>query len=197
MPKLILSGMAIVSLFLSSGCVSSTLDTRQLRAVGENRPAAQATGDSRQLAGSQGVASSGDGPIDLTRVAQQGGASAAGPANATAADQTNAPKEGEGASDEAGSVLDPVERQKAIAEMRAKAAAGSGEKTKIGLLPEPSEDPIDATKQKKLKAELELDAKRSSARTTDAELEAKQRSIEALKRKAKTHFDDTLKRIEN
>ncbi len=197
MGRLILRGMAGVSLLVASGCVSSTLDSNQFRAVGENRPAAQAANDSAQLTGTENLPSGGEGPIDLTKAAQSGAVKEKASGGTAATEQTEKSNEGDGNPEEASSVLDPVERAKAIAEMRAKAANGSGEKTRIGLLPEPSDDPIDATKQKKLKAELELDAKRAGATTTDAELEAKKKSIEALRRKAKTHFEDTLKRIEN
>lgn len=178
--------MALVLVFLS-GCVSSTLDSRALRPVGANDVSAQKSATSLQAVEQQQSGNSA-GPIDLAGSNTR----ADTPASTTVSENDKAVD-----AENSASPLDPAARERAIAEMREKAQNSSGQKTRFGLLPEASSDPMDTTKQQRLKSELGSSAKDAQATTTDEELAAKRRSIEAMRRKARTHFQDTLKRIEN
>ena len=171
---------------IATGCVSSTLDSKQFRPVGGST---ESTGsDNFDREPTQEIAQSPTGPVNLANPASESAA--------IAADKTLKTGNGETGSGQ-NSVLNPVEREKAIAEMRAKAANGSGVKTRIGLLPESSSDPMDAGKQKRLAAELEKSIEEAEKSATDEELEAKKNSIEAMRRKAGSHYDNALKRIED
>ncbi|MEM9279963.1 MAG: hypothetical protein AAGA76_15460 [Pseudomonadota bacterium] len=93
---------------------------------------------------------------------------------------------------------DPAQRDQAVAEIREKAAqSGSGELTNAFVDQDGPNEPLTASEQAQLINELEQSAQRNSGSVTDAELEAKQRSIRELQQKARTHYDSAVNNIQN
>ncbi len=89
---------------------------------------------------------------------------------------------------------DPRAREEAVSQMRAKAAAGSGQKTKIGPIPQTAAPALSQADQERLKQELSRTA--ATDVVSDDELEQKRRSIAEMRRKAGTHYRETLEKIE-
>ena len=93
---------------------------------------------------------------------------------------------------------DPVQRQQAINEIRAKAKQeGSGQPTNAYFNGDGPTTTMSPENQAASIRELELNASQNSGATTDSELEAKQRSIRELQSQARSHYNNALKRIEN
>ena len=92
---------------------------------------------------------------------------------------------------------DPAAREQAVAEMRAKAADLSDENANAFQSRESSVRPLTASEADAKIRALNASASESGIQITDEEMDAKQRSIAELRRKAKTHYSDALKKIEN
>jgi len=93
---------------------------------------------------------------------------------------------------------DPVQRDQAVAEIRAKAdASGNGEFTNAYVTNDGPSTPLSAQEQAEKIAELEQSAGQNSASVTDAELASKQQSIRDLRNQAKTHYNSALNTIKN
>lgn len=170
-----LSGLLIAASIILplTACVSQTLDSNEFRPVGAKQNV--------QL--DQGIKPvSSDTPVRLSQ--QSGDDANLEPSQTVSAESGN-------------SVLDPAEREKAIAEMRAKAGQESGAKTQIGAIPETAAERLDASGLRALESELKQSAGEADTRITDAELAAKRRSINAMRRKANRHYEDALQGIED
>ena len=97
---------------------------------------------------------------------------------------------------EGAGVQDPIARRDAVLEMRQKANETSGEKTKIGSLPQTAAEQLTPTDQQALARDLQQTANDSQATVTDEELAAKQASINLLRKKAQSHYKDAISTIE-
>lgn len=159
--------IAIIAL---SGCVSSTLETSQFKPVGStNSVVTQSENQSAALS---------DDPVALTEQTQTTSA-----ASADSAIDPNA--------------VNPAAREQAVEEMRAKAEQTSGEKTHIGALPETAAKQLTPRQQQTKSAELKAAVAQAQSSVSDAEVQSKQSSIQRLRQKAKSHYQDAVKRIEN
>ncbi len=93
---------------------------------------------------------------------------------------------------------DPAQREQAISEIRAKAEnANSGELTNAYATNDGPTTPLTAEEQAAKIAELERNAATNQGSVTDAELAAKQNSINELRSKARSHYDNALNTIAN
>lgn len=173
-----LVAFCMLAAMVGSGCVSSTLESSQFRAVGAQNPTASAGIDTQQASNPVSTAS---GPVDLT--ADTSNPNPAGSIR-VASEEPSAVQSGP----------DPAARAQAVSEMRQKAAAGSGQKTQFGALPEPATKALSAQEQALLARDLSQTASQNVV--SDEELEAKKRSIAQMRRKAKLHYKDALNRIE-
>lgn len=93
---------------------------------------------------------------------------------------------------------DQAQREQAIAEIRAKSdAPGSGQLTSAYVTNDGATTPLSAEEQAAKIAELEQSASQNSGSVPDAELAAKQQSIQDLRNQAKTHYDSAINTIKN
>lgn len=93
---------------------------------------------------------------------------------------------------------DPAQRAAAVEEIRFKAAQpGSGQLTNAYTDANGPNEPMTPEEQAARIAELEGSAAANSATITDAELEAKQQSIEKLRSRAATHYNSAVNSIRN
>ena len=93
---------------------------------------------------------------------------------------------------------DPVQREQAIAEIRAKGdQPGNGELTNPYVEANGPNEPFTPQQQAAKISELENSAAENDVDADDAELAAKQRSIKELQRKANSHYGNALKEIKN
>lgn len=93
---------------------------------------------------------------------------------------------------------DPVQREQAIEEIRAKAAQpGSGELTNPYAEANGPNEPLTAQEQARKIQELKNTAAQNDAVATDSELAEKQRSIRELQNKAKSHYGNAVNQIKN
>lgn len=93
---------------------------------------------------------------------------------------------------------DPVQREQAIAEIRAKAAQpGSDELTSPYVADNGPNEPLTPQEQAKKIAELQNTAAQNDAVVTDSELAEKQRSIRELQKKANSHYGNAVNQIKN
>lgn len=93
--------------------------------------------------------------------------------------------------------FDPAAREQAVAEMRAKAADQSNENANAFQSQDNAVRPLSASEADEKIRALNASTSESSTQITDEELDAKQRSIAELRHKAKSHYSDALKKIEN
>lgn len=93
---------------------------------------------------------------------------------------------------------DPIQREQAVEEIRAKGEQpGSGELTNPYVEANGPNEPFTPQQQAAKIAELENSAANNDAVAGDAELAAKQRSIQELQKKAESHYDNALDEIKN
>lgn len=93
---------------------------------------------------------------------------------------------------------DPIQRDQAVAEIREKAAQpGSGELTNAYAVANGPNEPLTAAEQQARINELERNAAQNSASVSDAELAAKQRSIQELQGQARSHYNNAVNQIQN
>jgi len=93
---------------------------------------------------------------------------------------------------------DPVQREQAIAEIRAKSEQpGSGELTNPYFEANGPNQPLTAQEQARKIAELQNTAAQNEAVATDSELAEKQRSIRELQKKAQSHYGNAVNQIKN
>lgn len=93
---------------------------------------------------------------------------------------------------------DPVQREQAIEEIRAKAGQpGSGELTNPYVEANGPNEPLTAQEQARKIQELKNTAAQNDAVATDSELAEKQRSIRELQNKAKSHYGNAVNQIKN
>ena len=93
---------------------------------------------------------------------------------------------------------DPIARENAVAEIRAKAAdSGSGELTSAYVTNDGPTSPLSPEEQAAKIAELEQSAGNNSGQISDDELNATQQSIKDLQNKARTHYNSALNSIQN
>ncbi len=93
---------------------------------------------------------------------------------------------------------DPVQRQQAVEEIRAKAEqTGSGELTNPYVEANGPNEPFTPQEQAAKIAELENTLAQNEVVVTDAELAEKQRSIRELQQKAKSHYGNAVNQIKN
>ncbi len=93
---------------------------------------------------------------------------------------------------------DPVQRAQAIAEIRAKAEnTSTPELTNAYSAADGPNQPLTAEEQAAKLAELNQTAEQNSSGISDAELEAKQRSIRELQAKGQSHYEKAVKSIQN
>ena len=93
---------------------------------------------------------------------------------------------------------DPAQRQQAVAEIREKSTQpGSGELTSAYVTNDGPTAPLTPEEQAAKIAELERSANTNASNVSDAELAAKQQSIQDLRNKARTHYDSTINSIQN
>ena len=74
---------------------------------------------------------------------------------------------------------------------------GSGELTNAFADPDGPNEPMAHSEQAQLISELEQNAQQNSNAISDAELEAKQRSIRELQQKARSHYNNAVNNIQN
>lgn len=165
---------AVMLAAAATGCVSSTLETRDFRPVG-GQTAASPVAAPQQSVQPQALA-----PQPLPEASSQ---AALQPVNS---DETAT-----------GSVADPIKRQQAIKEIRTKAAASSGQKTQIGAVPASATQQLSDQEQAEMAAQLETSRQATGTELSDAEIEARQAAILRLQKKGKTHYQQTLDAIEN
>lgn len=104
----------------------------------------------------------------------------------------NAAQTGENAS------YDPIQRAAAIAEIRAKAENSSTpELTNAYTVADGPNRPLTAEEQAAKLAALNQTAENNGRGITDAELEAKQRSIRELQARGQNHYESAVKTIQN
>jgi len=152
----------------ASGCVSRSLEAEDFRPVG-----------------SQTAVSSSPPPnVEPTALAPQTMPQTKLPANNSDGAAT-------------GSVSDPAKRQQALEEIRAKAAASSGEKTHIGAVPEAASRQLSSEEQSAIAADLENSRKAADSQLSDAEVEARKAAIRRLQQKGQTHYERAIDSIEN
>lgn len=93
---------------------------------------------------------------------------------------------------------DPVQREQAVAEIRAKAEQpGSGELTNPYVEANGPNEPLTAQEQARKISELQNTAAQNEAVVTDSELAEKQRSIRELQKKANSHYGNAVQQIKN
>ncbi|MFK5977941.1 MAG: hypothetical protein QM488_03535 [Rhizobiaceae bacterium] len=92
---------------------------------------------------------------------------------------------------------DPIAREQAVAEMRAKADAKNTENANAFLSQDGPNRPLTASEADAKIRALNASTSDLSTRISDEEMDAKQRSIAELRRKAKSHYSDALRKIEN
>lgn len=92
---------------------------------------------------------------------------------------------------------DLVARENAVAEMRAKAANVSGKKTNAYQIPETFNQPLTSSEANAKIQELNMSSSALAETLSDDEFDEKQRSIEAMRLKAQSHYLDALDKIEN
>ena len=92
---------------------------------------------------------------------------------------------------------DPIQREQAIAEIRAKSAQPTSDQlTNPYVEANGPNEPFTAQEQAQKIAELQNTESQNEI-ATDAELEAKQRSIRELQKKAQSHYGNAVKQIKN
>lgn len=93
---------------------------------------------------------------------------------------------------------DPVQREQAVEEIRAKGLQeSSGVKTNPYEEANGPNTPLTAQEQARKIAELQNTASQNEVSVTDAELAAKQRSIRELQKKAQSHYGNAINQIQN
>lgn len=93
---------------------------------------------------------------------------------------------------------DPVQREEAIQEIRAKAAQpGNGQLTNPYATADGPNSPFTPQQQAAKIQELQNTANQNNAVATDAELAEKQRSIRELQQKAQSHYGNAVNQIKN
>ncbi len=93
---------------------------------------------------------------------------------------------------------DPIQREQAIAEIRAKGEQpGSGELTNPYVEANWPNEPFTPAEQARKIKELENTSAQNNAVATDAELAEKQRSIRELQKKANSHYGNAVNQIKN
>ncbi|MEO0329812.1 MAG: hypothetical protein AAF217_14595 [Pseudomonadota bacterium] len=93
---------------------------------------------------------------------------------------------------------DPVQRDQAVAEIRLKAeGSGNGELTNAFADPDGLNQPMTPQEQASGIQELENSAAQNSSSVSDAELVAKQRSIQELRGQAQSHYKNAVNSIQN
>ncbi len=93
---------------------------------------------------------------------------------------------------------DPVQREQAISEIRAKAQQpASGQLTNPYVEANGPNEPLTPQEQARKIAELQSTAAQNEAVVTDSELAEKQRSIRELQKKAKSHYGNAVNQIKN
>lgn len=181
-PAALLAGLLV---FAGSGCVSSTLDSRDFRPVGGQTATSQsATG--QRVPAAQDVQSQAlpVAPQDLAQTQSQVPSQV--PPQASVSEDTAT-----------GSVGDPAKRQQAVDEIRAKAAVSSGQKTQIGAVPGAATEQMDTREQADIASKLDESRKAVGSELSDAEIEARQAAIRRLQKKGKTHYEQAVDAIEN
>lgn len=93
---------------------------------------------------------------------------------------------------------DPVQREQAIAEIRAKnAQPSSGQLTNAYTQADGPNKPFTAQQQANKTQQLKNTAAQNNAIVTDSELAAKQASIRELQKKAQSHYGNAVNQIQN
>ena len=92
---------------------------------------------------------------------------------------------------------DPVAREQAVAEMRAKAEVRNTENSNAFASQDGPNRPLTASEADAKIRALNASTNALSTQISDEEMNAKQRSIENLRQKAKNHYSDALRKIEN
>jgi len=93
---------------------------------------------------------------------------------------------------------DPVQRQQAIDEIRAKSEQpGSDELTDPFAQADGPNEPLTPQEQANKIEEMQNTAQQNNQVMTDAELAAKQRSIREMQNKAKSHYGNAIDQIKN
>lgn len=93
---------------------------------------------------------------------------------------------------------DPIQRAQAVAEIRAKAEnASTPELTNAYTVADGPNRPLTAEEQAAKLAELNQTVENNNRGISDAELEAKQRSIRELQARGQNHYDSAVKSIQN
>lgn len=93
---------------------------------------------------------------------------------------------------------DPLQRQQAVDEIRAKSAQpGSTDPTSPYAEANGPNEPLTAQEQAQKIKELENTAAQNDVVVTDAELAEKQRSIREMQKKAKSHYGNAVNQIKN
>jgi len=92
-----------------------------------------------------------------------------------------------------------VAKRQAVEEIRAKAAnsVASGNQPQVGPVPVSAASPMSPQEQEALKREMAAEALAAQGKISDEELRAEQESIRRLRAKAGSHYNQTLKKIEN
>ena len=99
--------------------------------------------------------------------------------------------------DEPGANQSVNTRAEGLEIIRAKASQPTNKRTSMGSIPNTATSQLSTEEQARIKLQLAQSGQASQSQTPDSELEAKQASMRALQRKAKSHYDDALNNIEN
>ncbi|PCI04543.1 MAG: hypothetical protein COB78_09610 [Hyphomicrobiales bacterium] len=92
---------------------------------------------------------------------------------------------------------DPVAREQAVTEMRARVEKLNTQKSDVFASQEGLNRPLTASEADAKIRALNASTAELGTQNSDDEMEAKQRSIAELRRKAKNHYSDALRKIEN
>jgi len=84
-----------------------------------------------------------------------------------------------------------------VEQIRAKAAVSSGTPTNVFAVQKGATDGMSTAEQEQARAELEAAAKRNAAIASGTDAKAKAAAARKLKLQAQTHYEETLKEIEN
>ncbi|MCB1384583.1 MAG: hypothetical protein KDJ80_01480 [Nitratireductor sp.] len=163
-------------------CVGDSLDTRQFRGVGTEVKGPSAPAPAGQQAPALSPANAGQSVADTAApqpiVPQTAGASPAPSSSAAAAGN------------------DAASRERALAEIRAKAAHRSGQKTVIGAVPQAAGKQMSADEQQALQRELASELADQKTVISEGDVAAREAALRRLRARGKRHYQEAVEQIE-
>jgi hypothetical protein len=178
--------LTVLGIFVA-GCVSSAVNTNDFRPVGQDQPG----GAARQISTSSSPQANAAAvqPVNLVGAASGGSRS---PTDQS--DQTNLSAY---SGNEASAAETADMRSEGVRIIRDKAAGKPGLKPQVGPLPTTATSQFTPSEQQAKIRELSAAAAASQEQVRDAEIRARRREFQVLRRKASSHYRDALKGIED